>query len=96
MLAIFSAIITNAKSIIIDEASEDLDMEYANLLKNMLRKSAEDRVIILASHDYNFVSKVSDKLLFLKDGRFLEEHEQLSLDVLQKRYMEIFDLSLED
>ena len=53
-------------------------------------------MIILTSHDYNFVSKVSDKILFLKEGKFSEEYEQLSLDVLQKRYIEIFGLDLEE
>jgi len=96
LVTIFSAIITNAKCIMIDEASEGLDMEYTNVLKILLRKSAEDRVIILASHDYDFVSKASDRLIFLKDGNFVEEHGQLPLDVLKKRYMEIFNLDLED
>ncbi|NLG89468.1 MAG: ABC transporter ATP-binding protein [Clostridiaceae bacterium] len=96
LLSIFSAIITNAKCIMIDEASEGLDMEYANILKILLRKSAEDRVIILASHDYDFVSKVSDRLIFLKDGKFIEEHGQLPLDLLKKRYMEIFNVDLGD
>jgi ABC-type multidrug transport system ATPase subunit len=96
LVTIFSAIITNAKCIIIDEASEGLDMLYANILKNMLRRSAGDRVVILASHDYNFVSRVSDKILFLKDGQLIEEHEQLSLEELQKRYIEVFNLDLED
>lgn len=96
LVTIFSSIITNVKCIMIDEASEGLDMEYANILKTLLRKSAEDRVIILASHDYDFVSKVSDRLIFLKDGKFIEEHGQLPLDVLKKRYMEIFNLDLGD
>jgi ABC-type multidrug transport system ATPase subunit len=96
LVAIFSAIVTNAKCIMIDEASEGLDMEYAALLTGMLRKSAENRVILLASHDYSFVSKISDRILFLKDGLIFEEQGQMSQDGLQKRYREIFDLNLED
>jgi ABC-type multidrug transport system ATPase subunit len=95
LIAIFSAIITNAGCIMIDEASEGLDMEYANILKNMLRKSANDRVIILASHDYDFVSKTSDKIVFLQDGKFTEEYGKLPLEVLKKRYMEIYGLVTE-
>lgn len=96
LVAIFSAVITKAKCIMIDEASEGLDMKYASILRSILRKSVDDRVIILASHDYDFVSKASDKIVFLKDGKITEEHGQLPLDMLKKRYMEIFNLNLED
>lgn len=96
LIAIFVAIITNAKCIIIDEASEGLDMKYMNIIENLLNKIAEDRAIILTSHDYNFVSKISDKILFLKDGQLYKEFDKLSLDTLQKQYMEVFDLKLED
>ena len=94
LVAIFSAVITNAKCIMIDEATEGLDMEYANILQKLLRKSAEDRALILASHDYDFVSKVSDRLVFLKDCKFAEEHGQLP-DILKTVY-QIYDLDLED
>lgn len=96
LVTIFSAIITNAKCIIIDEASEGLDMSYIQILKKMLIKTAKKRILIITSHDYNFIAKISDKILFLKEGQIFEELSQLSSEELQNRYIEIFNLELEE
>ena len=96
LLAIFSAIVTNAKCIIIDEVSEGLDMEYVSLVSSMLHRAAEDRVIILASHDCDFVSEVSDKILFLGNGKILKECDKLNLEELKKLYKTIYNLNSED
>lgn len=96
LVAIFSAIITNARCIIIDEAGEGLDMSYVQLLKRMLKKAAQGRIVILASHDYDFVAKISDKILFLKEGKIIEEHAEMKVEDLKNRYAEVYNVVMED
>lgn len=72
MVSIFAALVTDASSILLDEATEGLDMEYVHSLRQIIRTCSADRVMILASHDYDFTAQVSDKILFLKDGRLTE------------------------
>lgn len=96
LVAIFSALISNASCILMDEASEGLDMEYVNILEKILIELSSERVLILASHDYDFVSNVSDEIVFLKNGKFTLIKEKLSLDDLKKNYIQIYDIKTEE
>lgn len=90
LIAIFSALIVDAKCIMIDEASEGLDMSYVDLLTKILKRISENKIIILASHDYDFVADVSDKILFLKDGIIVKSFDKLNLEQVKEEYITTF------
>lgn len=94
--AIFSTLLFDAHCILLDEASEGLDMEYTGILTRLLKTLAKDRIVLLASHDYDFVSAVSDRLLFLKDGKLVHEYEKTALPDLKKVYRETYGLAMSE
>jgi len=62
-------LVKNAKVLILDEPTRGLD--YASkraLAKQLSSLRSNDRTIILASHDIEFVAMVADRVLLLKEG----------------------------
>lgn len=90
LVALLSAVISDARCIIVDEASEGLDMEYVSILKDLFQAVKKDRIVILTSHDYSFVAEVSDRCLFLKDGKIVHTAEGASKEALVEEYRRIF------
>ena len=89
-MALLSSVIADSSCIIIDEVSEGLDMNHISLLLDMIEYLKKDRIIILASHDYEFVANVSDYNWFLKDGCFQKMYGRLSKDQLVSIYKELY------
>lgn len=91
MIALFASIVSNAKCILIDEVTEGLDLSNTKALINVLKMIKEDRTLILASHDYEFVSEVSDRLFFLKDGKFVQIcNEKQDKDTVIEIYSKLY------
>jgi len=91
MASLFSAIVSETRCIIIDEASEGLDLENVNCLIDMLQNVKKDRLIILSTHDYSFAAKVSDRFLFLKNGEIVHRATDVSYEELLSIYKSIFE-----
>lgn len=90
LVALLSSVIADSSCIIIYEVSEGLDMNHISLLLDMIEYLKKDRIIILASHDYEFVANVSDYNWFLKDGCFQKMYGRLSKDQLVSIYKELY------
>ena len=65
-------------------------MNHISLLLDMIEYLKKDRIIILASHDYEFVANVSDYNWFLKDGCFQKMYGRLPKDQLVSIYKELY------
>ncbi|MDO5028185.1 MAG: ABC transporter ATP-binding protein [Bacillota bacterium] len=87
MVAIFIALVSQAKVLILDEATEGLDMENINILKNLILSVHRDRIVIVVSHDYDFVEEICQIIYYLKDGSFLKGDSSLGL---RENYQKIF------
>lgn len=92
LIAIFSAVISDADCVLLDEVTEGLDMEYICMLRELLMNISENKVIILASHDYDFVSEISDNIVFFKEGKLIEHRGHFNLEELKQKYMKIYGL----
>ncbi len=92
LIAIFSTIITEQKCILIDEATEGLDLQFVSNLVELLKQISKERIVILASHDYMFISKVSDRIIFLQDGELEEYIEDKDEESIRNRYCEKYGL----
>lgn len=96
LVSIFSAVITDAECVLLDEVTEGLDMECVRILSDMLLHISKEKIVVLASHDYDFVADISDSILFLKNGKLTEESKKYDLNGLKLRYMEVYGLKGEN
>lgn len=90
LIALFSAIVSGAQCIIVDEASEGLDMEYVELIRELFQIIKSNRTIIITSHDYKFVAETADTSLLLKEGKIVKVLEHSSTDTLVEEYLNVF------
>lgn len=85
-----SAVVMDAKCIMIDEVSEGLDIANIEVLKSILQTIKKERIIIMASQDYSFITDLSDQLHFLKDGRIVKSCERLTPEKFIALYKNLY------
>jgi ABC-type polar amino acid transport system ATPase subunit len=72
-VAIVRALILNPQIMLLDEPTSALDPENIYQIKEQINIMKEKKMtILIVSHDINFISKISDKILFIKDQKILE------------------------
>ncbi|HDR7640597.1 MULTISPECIES: ABC transporter ATP-binding protein [Bacillus] len=73
-LLLAMAILNKPKLMFLDEPLNGLDPTSAILMRNILLRLVEEgTTIILSSHNLSEIDRVTKKILFLKDGKLLEE-----------------------
>ena len=83
IVSLMSAVVTGAKCVIIDEATDGLDIDT-------IRSVRDGRSIIVIAHDFSFASDVADTLIFLKDGRFAEVVENGREEEIGQIYKKLY------
>lgn len=64
----------NPKVMLIDEPTSSLDPELVGEVLNLLYKLAKERTtMIIATHEMNFAKNIADWVIFLEDGKIIEE-----------------------
>lgn len=72
--ALVRALLLKPKYLLLDEVTSALDIEQSHLILGHLKQIAEKGVgIIFVSHALHFASKISNKVIFLDDGKVVEE-----------------------
>jgi iron complex transport system ATP-binding protein len=65
-------VIQNPKMLVLDETFSKLDLDHLHAVSQLILKRREMGMsFIIASHDLNFLSEISDELLLLKKGVLL-------------------------
>jgi ABC-type multidrug transport system fused ATPase/permease subunit len=79
LIALARCLIRKPEILLLDEPTENLDVDQRNRLVRVLREYALERTCIVISHDLNFVAAVSDRILVLNQGRIADEgtHDEL-------------------
>lgn len=73
-LGIAAAIMEKPELIVLDEPTNALDEDAVELLINILKEEkSRGALIILACHDFEFMSQVADRIFYLKAGRLCKE-----------------------
>lgn len=73
-LGIAAAIMEKPELIVLDEPTNALDEDAVELLINILKEEkSRGALIILACHDFEFMSQVADKIFYLKGGKLCKE-----------------------
>ena len=73
-VAIVRALAMNPKVILFDEPTSALDPEMVQeVLDVMIELAQEDITMICVTHEMGFARQVADRVIFMEDGRILEE-----------------------
>ncbi|HEB52377.1 MAG TPA: ABC transporter ATP-binding protein [bacterium] len=71
-IAVARALATEARLLLLDEPTSNLDLEHALQLVGLLRRLAdEDHGVLVASHDLNLFGPSCDRVVLLHEGRVL-------------------------
>lgn len=90
MITIFSALVSEAKVITMDEPTEGLDLEHKKQLADLLQEIKQTRALVVISHDSGFVTAISDQILFLKDGGIVQTETALAEESFLQLYQSIY------
>ena len=72
--ALARALVLKPKYLLLDEVTSALDIEQSHFILGHLKQIAEQGVgIIFVSHAIHLASKISNKVIFLADGKIVEE-----------------------
>ena len=73
-VAIARAIAMNPKLMLFDEVTSALDPELVNEVLTVIKDLADDGMtMLLVTHEMRFAHEVSDRIIFMNDGRIEEE-----------------------
>jgi polar amino acid transport system ATP-binding protein len=73
-VAIARAVAMNPKVMLFDEVTSALDPELVNEVLNVVKGLAEDGMtMLLVTHEMKFAFEVSDRVVFMNQGRIEEE-----------------------
>ena len=90
--AIACTFMQNAKFIILDEPTNNIDTQTFILLKDeMNRLKSDGAIILISSHILDFVGAIADEVIFIKDGNIAKKVLTGDID-LEKQYIKLFDL----
>lgn len=91
-VAIARAILSNAKILILDEATSSLDSESERLIQSALKNLMKNKTTLVIAHRLSTIVQM-DRIIVLKKGRIIEEGDHASLiklkDGLYKKLWEL-------
>lgn len=75
---IVRALLQDVDIILCDEATANLDEENKNIILNLLKEYSKEKLIIVISHDKEFIQKYTKDYLILDEGKIVENHITIS------------------
>jgi ABC-type cobalamin/Fe3+-siderophores transport system ATPase subunit len=69
------SIYQNSKIILWDEPTNYLDPKHVDILEGIVKEQISDRIVIIVSHDINFLLDISDRVLGLKNGEVVVDKD---------------------
>ena len=96
-VGIARAMAVNPKLILLDEPTSSLDPELVLGILDILRNLANEhkRTMIIVTHEMSFAKEIADRIVFMDDGRIIEEGTPEEIfsnhqNERTKRFLEIF------
>ena len=74
-LCLARALLTEPSIILLDEPCSALDVYNTMCIENLLLKLKEELTIIIVTHNIQEAKRINDRIIFMKDGRVLEDSE---------------------
>ncbi|MEZ0180501.1 ABC transporter ATP-binding protein ['Camptotheca acuminata' phytoplasma] len=89
-IAIARALIKNPKIIIADEPTGNLDSQTTTQVFDLLKELAQNKLIIVVSHDMESSYKYAGRIISLKDGKIESDLQCLPENKISKKDKQIF------
>lgn len=86
LMTLLAALVLNAKYLLLDEPTEGLDLKHKLQLIEVLKIIKEFKTIIVTSHDADFITALSDKSFFFKDGKIIDISGRIKIDEFMRKY----------
>ena len=90
LTTIFAALVANSQYLFLDEPTEGLDLAHKKQLASVLSLIKQFKTILLTSHDLDFVSSLSDELVFINNAKIVNISKSLSKEQFLKVYETIY------
>ena len=91
LLLIAMAMLNKPKLMILDEPFNGLDPTAVIKVRNLFEELKENgTTILISSHTLSEIDRLTDKIMFLKDGKILFELKDAHGKTAEERYMNIF------
>lgn len=87
-VAIARAMVNSPKVILCDEPTGALDENNSEQIYAILKKISSKSLILIASHDFEGVSRIADKIIYVKDGSITEEDRLIPKDEDEQNLLE--------
>lgn len=103
LINIIKALFHEPKFVFLDEATNNLDQKQINILKDILKRlKANDRTILLCSHNLSFTKDISDNIYLLKDmalkniTSIIKENNYKKITLVLNEYVDYNDFKLKE
>lgn len=78
-VSIARAIVKDAKIILADEATGNLDRKNTVIIMSILREIANDRLVVMVTHERELAYAYSDRILEIRDGVIIKDVNNVAL-----------------
>ncbi|MGX7112696.1 ABC transporter ATP-binding protein [Gemella cuniculi] len=90
------SLVSEAKIIIFDEPTSGLDKNSMERVLNLLKILKEEKTLIVISHDYEFIRRSTDKVIYIKDSKindkfYLEKDNIKKLNSIYKQMEDYYE-----
>lgn len=89
-VALARALVLDPEVLLLDEPTSNLDPGNVNIINDILHEESRLRVIVIATHDLFQISRLADRVLFLKDGVISEEGSPERVEAITRFTENIF------
>jgi tungstate transport system ATP-binding protein len=89
-VALARALVLDPEVLLLDEPTSNLDPGNASVINDILREQSDHRVIVIATHDLPQVSRLANRVLFLKNGVISEEGAPEQMEAITRYTENIF------
>lgn len=72
-VAILRSLITDPKAILCDEPTGALDHRNGTAIMEIFKNISKDKLVLMVSHNYDFVKAYSDRIIHFKDGKIISD-----------------------
>ncbi len=89
-VALARALVLDPEVLLLDEPTSNLDPGNASIISDVLQEQSDQRVIVIATHDLPQVSRLADRVLFLKDGIISEQGAPSEMEAITRYTENVF------
>ena len=82
-IAIARALVKDPEIIMADEPTGALDSKTGKQIFDLLKKLSKNKLVIVVSHDREFAERYADRIIELKDGRVVSDHQRQTIEPKQ-------------